>query len=80
MDFSERALDICRLNVTRYQVVVLTDRFGNGNILEGIGADGNNYIREARWLPNEEIEVVFNGGEIRHYTSLNNWYAAGYNG
>ena len=73
MPFSEEYLRFCRLRVEPNQVFVINDWYGNGRPLGGIGAK-NYSIKEAKWLPNGEIEVIWEDGEIRHYEDFNDWY------
>ena len=81
MAFDERVLEMMRVIVKPGQVLLQQDRFGNCQSLNGIPPAGSDYdVISARWLPNEEVEVVFGSlstreeGEVRHYTSNGDYY------
>ena len=76
--FPQECIDTYRVEVEGgCMVKVYTDSWNNCLVLDGIG-QGNNPCISAEWLPNRQIRVVFEGSEIRHYTSLNEYYVAGF--
>jgi len=82
MAFQQEVLQMMRVKLApdNNGVLVQRDRFGN---CESLNAIPPGKAISAQWLPNEEIEVVVGDprtgeGEIRHYTSINEYYNAGY--
>ena len=70
-EFTREEIAFCRLKVTENSVFVVSDQWGNGR---GITSLSGGRVREARWLPNGQIEVVFEGGSIYHYYNMLEFY------
>lgn len=83
MAFEKKYTDFMLLDVGQYGVNVVYDQHGNCSPLSGIGLNSQEIIKEARWLPNQQIEVKYGNRDgygyttVVRFTSLNEWYPAG---
>ena len=77
--FAEQTIKMQRLSIMPIGlgVKIVTDAYGGTQILDGLPCNEKYYVEDAKWLPTQEIQVIMSNGEVRHFTSLYQYYYAG---